>query len=229
VRSHTAGFLEHRESARRPLAGRQRSLSKPAAQPGTSGGLRAGSASTSWRRQRDASPTTPCQAAAAGDRRTSVRHDESSHGAMHFLTKTLQKIAGEMALTVLAYNLTRVMKSWHQAAGRRDRGLKYACVFAADFPKAVLTRRRFPEVGSEYAGSRLSAFLERPRQLLRAGTRYCCLSGATALTPPVCPIAPADLVDFAGSGIVLVATTPKRPRPGLGVSSSPGALRLLPG
>jgi hypothetical protein len=37
------------------------------------------------------------------------RHDEGSHGATHFLTKTLPKVAAEMALSVLAYNLTRVM------------------------------------------------------------------------------------------------------------------------
>ena len=30
-------------------------------------------------------------------------------GATHFLMKTLPKVAGEMALHVLAYNLTRVM------------------------------------------------------------------------------------------------------------------------
>jgi hypothetical protein len=30
-------------------------------------------------------------------------------GATHFLTKTLPKVAGEMALAVLANNLTRVM------------------------------------------------------------------------------------------------------------------------
>jgi hypothetical protein len=29
-------------------------------------------------------------------------------GATHFLTKTLTKVAAEMALSVLAYNLTRV-------------------------------------------------------------------------------------------------------------------------
>jgi hypothetical protein len=29
--------------------------------------------------------------------------------ATHFLTKTLPKVAGEMALAVLVYNLTRVM------------------------------------------------------------------------------------------------------------------------
>ena len=30
-------------------------------------------------------------------------------GATHFLMRTLPKVAGEMALHVLAYNLTRVM------------------------------------------------------------------------------------------------------------------------
>jgi hypothetical protein len=30
-------------------------------------------------------------------------------GATHFLTKTLPKVAAEMALSVLAYNLTRIM------------------------------------------------------------------------------------------------------------------------
>ena len=30
-------------------------------------------------------------------------------GATHFLTKTLPKVATEMALSVLAYNLTRMM------------------------------------------------------------------------------------------------------------------------
>lgn len=30
-------------------------------------------------------------------------------GATHFLTKTLRKVATEMALSVFAYNLTRVM------------------------------------------------------------------------------------------------------------------------
>ena len=30
-------------------------------------------------------------------------------GATHFLTKTLPNVAAEMALSVLAYNLTRVM------------------------------------------------------------------------------------------------------------------------
>ena len=30
-------------------------------------------------------------------------------GVTHFLSKTLPRVAGEMALSVLAYNLTRVM------------------------------------------------------------------------------------------------------------------------
>ena len=38
------------------------------------------------------------------------RHARSSaFGATHFLMKTLPKVATEMALSVLAYNLTRVM------------------------------------------------------------------------------------------------------------------------
>jgi hypothetical protein len=51
----------------------------------------------------------PSHAPAARDGRASVRHDEGAHGATHFLTKTLPKVAAEMALSVLAYNLTRVM------------------------------------------------------------------------------------------------------------------------
>jgi len=34
---------------------------------------------------------------------------EAPMGATHFLTKTLPRVAAEMALHVLAYNLTRVM------------------------------------------------------------------------------------------------------------------------
>jgi transposase len=33
-------------------------------------------------------------------------------GATHFLVKTLPHVAAEMALHVLAYNLTRVITSW---------------------------------------------------------------------------------------------------------------------
>jgi len=42
-------------------------------------------------------------------RRAFWRPDEARMGATHFLTKTLPKVAAEMALSVLAYNLTRVM------------------------------------------------------------------------------------------------------------------------
>ena len=46
-------------------------------------------------------------------RREAVEHPfgtiKARMGATHFLMKTLPKVAGEMALHVLAYNLTRVM------------------------------------------------------------------------------------------------------------------------
>src|SRR5262245_6837110 len=42
-------------------------------------------------------------------RRETVEHPFGTMGATHFLTKTLPKVATEMALSVLAYNLTRVM------------------------------------------------------------------------------------------------------------------------
>jgi hypothetical protein len=46
-------------------------------------------------------------------RRETVEHPSGTlkmqMGATHFLMKTLPKVAGEMALHVLAYNLTRVM------------------------------------------------------------------------------------------------------------------------
>jgi Transposase DDE domain len=46
-------------------------------------------------------------------RRETVEHPfgtmKAGMGATHFLTKTLPKVAAEMALSVLAYNLTRVM------------------------------------------------------------------------------------------------------------------------
>ena len=41
-------------------------------------------------------------------RRETVEHPYGM-GTTHFLTKTLPKVAAEMALSVLAYNLTRVM------------------------------------------------------------------------------------------------------------------------
>ncbi len=55
----------------------------------------------------DANPQAMCQ------RRETVEHPfgtmKARMGATHFLTKTLPKVAAEMALSVLAYNLTRVM------------------------------------------------------------------------------------------------------------------------
>jgi IS5 family transposase len=46
-------------------------------------------------------------------RRETVEHPfgtmKARMGATHFLTKTLPKVAAQMALSVLAYNLTRVM------------------------------------------------------------------------------------------------------------------------
>ena len=46
-------------------------------------------------------------------RRETVEHPfgtmKARMGATHFLTKTLPKVAAEMALSVLTYNLTRVM------------------------------------------------------------------------------------------------------------------------
>ena len=62
-------------------------------------------------------------------RRETVEHPfgtmKARMGATHFLTKTLPKVAAEMALSVLAYNLTRVDEHRRdQAADRCDRGLR---------------------------------------------------------------------------------------------------------
>ena len=62
-------------------------------------------------------------------RRETVEHPfgtmKARMGATHFLTKTLPKVAAEMALSVLAYNLTRVHEHHrHQATDRCDRGLR---------------------------------------------------------------------------------------------------------
>jgi hypothetical protein len=47
------------------------------------------------------------------ERRETVEHPfgtiKARMGTTHFLMKTLPRVAGEMALHVLAYNLTRVM------------------------------------------------------------------------------------------------------------------------
>ncbi len=54
-----------------------------------------------------------CEPLAMRLRRETVEHPfgtmKARMGATHFLTKTLPKVAAEMALSVLAYNLTRVM------------------------------------------------------------------------------------------------------------------------
>ena len=46
---------------------------------------------------------------ASGAKRSSTPSAQARMGATHFLMKTLPRVAGEMALHVLAYNLTRVM------------------------------------------------------------------------------------------------------------------------
>jgi len=62
-------------------------------------------------------------------RRETVEHPfgtmKARMGATHFLTKTLPKVAAEMGLSVLAYNLTRHEHSRHQAADGGDRGLRH--------------------------------------------------------------------------------------------------------
>jgi len=61
-------------------------------------------------------------------RRETVAHPfgtmKARMGATHFLTKTLPKVAAELALSVLAYNLTRVMNIGDQAAGCGNPGLR---------------------------------------------------------------------------------------------------------
>ena len=81
-------------------------------------------------------------------RRETVEHPfgtiKARMGATHFLTRTLPKIAAEMALTVLAYNLTRVMnivgtKPLVAAISLRPNRSR----LLADFPgKGVFTRPR---------------------------------------------------------------------------------------
>jgi hypothetical protein len=84
--------------------------SNPGAPPGQSGGFHGGSMSTC---------SMPCSSALMQNphamrlRRETVEHPfgtmKARMGATHFVTKTLPKVAAEMALSVLAYNLTRVM------------------------------------------------------------------------------------------------------------------------
>ena len=51
----------------------------------------------------------PENAPAPADGGTSLRHDKVAMGATHFQMKTRPLVASEMALHVIAYNLTRVM------------------------------------------------------------------------------------------------------------------------
>jgi Transposase DDE domain len=60
----------------------------------------------------------PCSSVSIRTRRQCLRRETAEHpfgtlkmwmGATHFLMKRLPKVATEMALHVLAYNLTRVM------------------------------------------------------------------------------------------------------------------------
>ena len=53
-------------------------------------------------------------------------------GATHFLMKTLPKVASEMALCVLAYNLTRVMNIVGTEALLGDQGVRAKNAVAAD-------------------------------------------------------------------------------------------------
>ena len=71
-------------------------------------------------------------------------------------------------------------------------------------------------------------FREAVNSSSERATPYSCPGGAAALTPPVRrPIASADLVNFAGSGSISVATTlAKRFCTGSGVSSTTAALGL---
>ena len=82
-------------------------------------------------------------------RRETVEHPfgtmKARMGATHFLTKTLPKVAAEMALSVLAYNLNTGHEHCRgQTPDRCDRGLRHTRVLAAsaNIPEAVLTRPR---------------------------------------------------------------------------------------
>ena len=60
-------------------------------------------------------------------RRETVEHPfgtiKARMGATHFLMKTLPRVASEMALHVLAYNLTRHEHHGHPAADGGDQGM----------------------------------------------------------------------------------------------------------
>ena len=88
-------------------------------------------------------------------RRETVEHPfgtiKARMGATHFLMKTLPRVAAEMALHVLAYNLTRIMNIMGSAmdcATTSLRGLRVCCpvaparlAAAASLETACLSRR----------------------------------------------------------------------------------------
>ncbi len=77
------------------------------ARQGQGGGFHDGSILEAVQQRLDANPQAMRQ------RRETVEHPfgtlKARMGATRFLTKTIPKVAAEMALSVLAYNLTRVM------------------------------------------------------------------------------------------------------------------------
>jgi Transposase DDE domain len=83
-------------------------------------------------------------------RRETVEHPfgtiKARMGATHFLTKTLPKVAAEMALSVLAYNLTRVMN----IVGINARG---SCLITQ---KTVVTRLHEAFLPAPHTGLRLA-------------------------------------------------------------------------
>jgi hypothetical protein len=67
-------------------------------------------------------------------RRETVEHPFATlkmrMGATHFLMKTLPKVATEMALHVLAYNLTRDEYRRYQTVPRGDPGMRSVVLYA---------------------------------------------------------------------------------------------------
>jgi hypothetical protein len=77
-------------------------------------------------------------------------------GATHFLTKRLPKVASEMALNVLAYNMKRVMAiigvaALLEALGRLSRGIPRVQINASRCPRVRLGRS-----GSRFCSDRCS-------------------------------------------------------------------------
>jgi Transposase DDE domain len=83
-------------------------------------------------------------------RRETVEHPfgtiKARMGAIHFLMKTLPRVASEMALHILAYNLTRVMnimgtqRSWQQSehSGLKSGGLSIRKGYRDSNPRPFL-------------------------------------------------------------------------------------------